>query len=129
MRASKVIGIVILVLIAAGIGGYAYIMSLRPEGLEFAVIDISAIPDGIYPGEARFTPVKVKLSVTVSGGSIASIDINEHVNGKGQAAEAIVGMVVSSQSLQVDTISGATWSSYTILKAIEDALLQEQGNR
>ncbi|NOW05431.1 uncharacterized protein with FMN-binding domain [Clostridium beijerinckii] len=35
-------------------------------------------------------------------------------------------MVVKAQSLQVDTISGATNSSKTILKAIENALKPNQ---
>jgi uncharacterized protein with FMN-binding domain len=46
----------------------------------------------------------------------------EHRNGQGEAAEVIPQMVVDAQSLQVDAISGATFSSKVILLAIEDAL-------
>lgn len=38
----------------------------------------------------------------------------------------IPDMVVNAQSLQVDTISGATNSSKTILKAMENALISGQ---
>ncbi len=37
-------------------------------------------------------------------------------------AEIITDKVIDTQSLQVDAISGATYSSKTILKAIENAL-------
>lgn len=35
-------------------------------------------------------------------------------------------MVVEAQSLQVDAVSGATYSSKVILKAIEDALVNQR---
>jgi uncharacterized protein with FMN-binding domain len=64
----------------------------------------------------------VRVRATVSGGRIASIEILKHFNGQGKPAEAIVPRVVEAQSLGVDTVSGATHSSLTILKAIENAL-------
>lgn len=39
-------------------------------------------------------------------------------------AEAIANDVLDAQSLEVDAISGATLTSDTVLKAIEDALRQ-----
>lgn len=123
MKVLKILGVIFLALVAVGVGGYIYLSSLRPEAMEFAVIDVSGIDDGIYRGEATITPVKVKLEVTVKAGAIESITISEHVNGKGKAAEKIVERVIEAQSLDVDIVTGATWSSYTILKAIETALL------
>lgn len=122
MKAMRIFAMVMLALVLAGLAGYAYLSSLRPEGLQFTKVDLSSIPDGEYDGEAKITPVKVSLTVKVEAGRIISIDIKEHVNGKGKKAEEITGKVIESQSLDVDTISGATWSSYTILKAIEDAI-------
>ncbi|NCC85175.1 MAG: FMN-binding protein [Clostridia bacterium] len=46
----------------------------------------------------------------------------KHVNGMGQAAEALPSQVVEAQTLQVDLVSGASFSSKVILLAIEDAL-------
>jgi uncharacterized protein with FMN-binding domain len=46
----------------------------------------------------------------------------KHVNGKGTAAESIPETVVEKQTLQVDSVSGATYSSKVILLAIETAL-------
>lgn len=123
MKVLKILGIIVLALVILGIGAYLYMSSLEPENMEFADIDLSQLSDGVYPGEAKITPVKVKLDVTISGGAITSIEISEHVNGKGKEAEKITDRVIEAQSLDVDTITGATWSSYTILKAIETALL------
>ena len=53
---------------------------------------------------------------------IEDIQLLNHRNGKGKAAEVIPEKVVLSQSLKVDTITGATVSSKVILKAIEVAL-------
>ena len=46
----------------------------------------------------------------------------EHQTGLGGKAEAIIDQVIQNQSLEVDAVSGATTSSKTILKAIENAL-------
>ena len=40
-----------------------------------------------------------------------------------EQAEQIAGAVCSEQSLEVDAISGATLTSNTVLKAIENALV------
>jgi len=66
--------------------------------------------------------VSVKARATVSGGRLASVELLRHFNGQGEPAEAIVGKVVEAQSLGVDVVSGATHSSLTILKAVENAL-------
>ncbi len=42
----------------------------------------------------------------------------------GQPAEAIIEDVVEDQSLDVDSVSGATYSSRVILKAIEATLIE-----
>ena len=54
---------------------------------------------------------------------IKGIELLEHVNGQGSGAEIIPATVVEKQTLQIDTVSGATYSSTVILKAIENALL------
>ena len=46
-----------------------------------------------------------------------SIEILEHFNGQGQKAEAILENIIASQTLGVDGISGATYSSTAIKQA------------
>ncbi len=50
------------------------------------------------------------------------ITILQHDNGLGSTAESIVNDVVKEQSLDIDTVSGATVSSKCILKAVENAI-------
>jgi uncharacterized protein with FMN-binding domain len=84
--------------------------------------DPQGVPDGTYEGAYRVFPVKVRLRVTIAAGRIENIELLEHFNGKGTAAEALIPRVIERQSLDVDIVSGATYSSKAILKAIENAL-------
>jgi uncharacterized protein with FMN-binding domain len=85
-------------------------------------VDLSKISDGVYEGSCSVFLVSVKVEVSVENHAITDIDLVEHKSGKGAAADAIPEKVVEAQSLEVDTISGATYSSKAILKAIKDAL-------
>ena len=81
--------------------------------------------DGVYRGEysVRGTPVKVVLDVSIQNESITKIDIIRHIASRiGRQAETIVPQIIFHQSLDVDTVSGATVSSKGILKAVENAL-------
>lgn len=89
-------------------------------------VNLSEISDGVYEGSCSVFPVSVKVEVTVENHTIKSVDLIEHKNGKGSAAEAIPGIVVEAQSLEVDAVSGATCSSKAILKAINDVLTSPQ---
>jgi len=90
--------------------------------ITIADVDVSQLDDGIYDGEFRTVPVSARVRVTLLDGRIENIDLFEHNNGRGKPAEAILQKVVEQQSLAVDVIAGATYSSKVILKAIEDAL-------
>ena len=83
--------------------------------------DLSKITDGSYRGNSKVGPVKVTLVVAMQGGAINSIQIIEHRNGRGKKAEAIVSGIIEAQSLNIDVISGASYSSKAILLAVEDA--------
>ncbi|MDD4531788.1 MAG: FMN-binding protein [Candidatus Pacebacteria bacterium] len=92
---------------------------------ELSEINISEIPDGTYRGECSVFPVIVVVDVTVSSGAITEIVIVKHQNGQGTPAESIIDQVVSSQTLDLEVIAGATYSSKVILLAIENALLEQ----
>jgi uncharacterized protein with FMN-binding domain len=85
-------------------------------------IDITALADGIYTGGYSMFPVSAEVRVTVKGQRITGIELLEHNNGRGAPAEVIPSCVVEAQSFDVDAVSGATYSSKVILKAIENAL-------
>ncbi len=87
-------------------------------------IDLAEIPDGTYNGTYETTVIEVQVEVTVLNHEITSILILEHRNGQGQLAENIINDVMEQQSIDVDPIVGATYSSKVILLAIGDALNQ-----
>ena len=95
------------------------------KSLQASLPDIGSKPDGIYRGEYNVsgTPVKVILDVAVNAGRMTQINIVKHSGSSiGKRAEAITGTIIEKQSLDVDSVSGATASSKGILKAVENAL-------
>lgn len=87
-------------------------------------IDLSEIKDGIYRGEYALSPVKVIAEVIVQDKKIHKINIVEHENGFGGKAEVITERIIENQSLNVDSVAGATVSSKVIVKAVENALVK-----
>lgn len=90
----------------------------------FVEIALNKVPDGSYKGYFNQFPVEVELITTVKNGEITDIKLIKHVNGQGQDGERVIPAVVKAQSLKVDTITGATYSSIVILKAVENSLLK-----
>lgn len=80
------------------------------------------ISDGVYIGEYDVNFIYAKVEVTVQNGEITNINILEHRNERGKAADAITNKIVDEQKIDVDAISGATNSSTIIKKAVENAL-------
>lgn len=127
-KRKKVLVIVLLVIAVIFVGGKIVMARLEAdlkalESMPIAQIDLAAVADGVYAGSYSVFPVSVEVSVTVKDHAITDIQLVKHTNGQGKAAEAIPGKVIEAQSLAVDSISGATYSSRVILKAIENALL------
>jgi uncharacterized protein with FMN-binding domain len=85
-------------------------------------ITVSAVKDGDYQGSQNYFPVTAKVVVSVKDGRITNIKLLAHQHGKGYGADAIVERVLTKQSLMVDAVSGASYSSKVVLKAIESAL-------
>lgn len=88
-------------------------------------VNLANIADGVYQGDVAAGPIQVIVDVTVQDAKLTGIRIIKHDHGKGEAAESIVAEIIKQQSLQVDTVSGATYSSTVILKAVESALLNQ----
>lgn len=97
------------------------------QNLDFEHIDLTEMREGVYSGECDVDLIYAKVEVTVQSGEIASINILEHKNGRGAAAEAVIGRIIEEQKIDVDTISGATNSSQVLKKAVESALKNAAG--
>lgn len=89
---------------------------------EIADVDLASAEDGVYTGSYTAFPISAEVKVTIENHAIKEIELIKHQTGQGQGAEVIPGKVVEAQTLKVDSISGATYSSKVILKAIRDAL-------
>jgi len=93
------------------------------SNIEIRPIDFANIKDGIYEGEYYIQDfIGAKVKVTIENGKIKNITLLDHKYGLGKKAEEIVNVIREKQTLEVDTISGATCSSTIIIKAIENAL-------
>jgi uncharacterized protein with FMN-binding domain len=64
----------------------------------------------------------------VSSGRVTDIQLvgSSDPGSKNTQHEALYDRVIEAQSLQVDTISGATLTSKAYLQAVENALIQAQ---
>lgn len=123
-----VLGIVgVVVVIGLGFGvNYAYRFydyKKKMNNVELQEINLATIKDGKYEGDYDASIVSAKVKVTVKDHQITAIDLVEHRNERGEKAEVIIDDVIKKQSIKIDTVSGATNSSNTILKAVEDALV------
>lgn len=118
----KVFLILFIVFIIAII---AMASTLKPKDLVISNVDLTTISDGVYIGSADNGLVKATVSVEVKDSVIQKITILEHDNLFGKPAEKIILDVIEKQSLEVDTITSATYSSTTILKAIDNALTNQ----
>lgn len=118
-----IIGLIVLIL------GFALFFIIQKEQqltteIHIDDIDISTLEDGTYNGQYNTNMVHVEVSVIIESGEINTIELLKHDNGKGTPAEAIINNIVHQNTLNVDTITGATTSSQVIRKAIEQALLK-----
>ncbi len=81
--------------------------------------------DGTYTGSAQGFGGTITVSVTISDGEITAITI---VSASGEtssylaSAKKVISYILSAQSPNVDTVSGATYSSNGIINAVKAAL-------
>lgn len=140
VRMWIIILIVVGVITVVSVGGIIISAPGRREIAELDInnIDFNKLRDGTYIGEYvgtkdHFRDTKVK--VTISGGTITDIEILKGALDKegkpailknGLSMNHLFSDVVKSQTLEVDAVSGATLTSKTHLKALENALKQAQ---
>jgi len=91
-----------------------------------AAQDASAYKDGTYYGTGKGFAGTMKVKVDISGGKIASISIVSTKDGDSyvKSASSLLDTIVEKQSTNVDTVSGATFSSRGIIAAVRSALSQ-----
>jgi len=132
------IGWIIAFVIVAGLGigggiGWSKLSKEHQEArsLLLDAVDFSKLNDGVYHGAYAGGMYKWRANecdVTVADGKVTGIQlaVSQDPGGKNTQHEALYDRVIQAQSLQVDTISGATLTSKAYLQAIENALVQAQ---
>ena len=118
MKYIKLFTVLIVALLVIGCStAYKSIMAITPN--------LSLIADGVYRGNYSMesTPVKATVDVFIQNHQIVKIQILQHKRSPiGKKAEKIIDIITERQSLDIDVISGATVSSKTLIKAVENAL-------
>ncbi|MFZ7120509.1 MAG: FMN-binding protein [Eubacteriaceae bacterium] len=86
---------------------------------------------GIYTGYGEGKEGDIQVEVTFSEKEIQKIDIisaNE-TEGLGDVAmDQMTDNIIEEQSLAIDSVSGATYSSNAIIQAVEDCVIQAGGD-
>ncbi|MFW5994779.1 MAG: RnfABCDGE type electron transport complex subunit D [Spirochaetia bacterium] len=83
------------------------------------------LEDGTYSGTGSGYAGDIDLEVTVESGEVTGIEVTDHSETRqifDSAWETLRDSIISEQTTEVDTVSGATGSSTGILQAMEDAL-------
>ena len=80
--------------------------------------------DGSYQGIGMGFKGNVRVEVKVTDGKIASINVIDNIDDAPffDKAKSLIPNIISSQTANVDSVSGATYSSNGIKSAVRDAL-------
>ena len=86
---------------------------------------VFSVADGVYEGTGRGFRGTTSVSVTVEDGVITDITVNSYEDDAAyftRAQDAVISEMIRTQSLDVQAVSGATFSSNSIMDAVADAL-------
>jgi uncharacterized protein with FMN-binding domain len=134
LRGCMIALAVILLILAVG-GGIAWSF-VSKEHREAASLPLNAVyfdmlKDGVYHGlyaGGMYKWRKNECNVTVKNGKVTDIQLVNSTDpgAKNTNTEMLYERVIKAQSLQVDTISGASLTSKAYLQCVENALVQAQ---
>lgn len=82
------------------------------------------LKDGVYTGTGNGFGGPLTVQVTIKAGKITDIQITDTKDGEEflQKASQVIKRIIAAQSTNVDTVSGATYSSVGIIEAVRNAL-------
>lgn len=132
MSVKKKLLLFILVLLSVAVLSIGFLLFNAQKDLQAMLnegvldFDLRELSPGAYQGSFALFPVSAKVEVHLRDNAIENIELLDHFHGRGYNGEAIIDEIMKEQSLNVDMISGATHSSFVILKAVENALLQQK---
>ena len=89
-----------------------------------SVLDLSTVSDGTYTGTGNGYRGSTTVSVIVKDHKITDITIDSYADDEqffSKASSGIIDNILSTQNINVSTVSGATFSSNGILEAISNS--------
>lgn len=125
----KVAGIILIVcVLLIGVLVATMVRGLD-SGSKMAIgqVDLMTLKDGVYVGKHKAGRFSNELSVTIENHKIDRIDIIKDLRFQNPVVTSeIFDAVIEEKNTNVDVVSGATVSSKAYLKAIENALMQQE---
>ncbi len=134
---KTILAVTLALAILAGIHAVSPIQEVQPV---FAAGDVSRPPDpskgegpftdGVYEGSADAYNGPLTMSVTVQQGWITALALRETTDDAEYVEKVktpLLTRVLEAQSTAVDGVSGATFTSYGMLDAIDQALAGAKG--
>jgi uncharacterized protein with FMN-binding domain len=124
-KALLLVGIIAAVLIgimaAAAFPGMGAVrrMTVNP-------VDLSKIPDGVYPGVFKVGRFSYSVEVTVKDHRLQAVESSGRKQAQDAVVQQILARVVEDQSAKLDTVSGASLTTKAVTKAVENALRAAQ---
>ncbi|MDD3335877.1 MAG: FMN-binding protein [Eubacteriales bacterium] len=125
MKAKKVIIRIAVIALAFGLGVFTLALIIRPVPLSIGSIDLTTAQDGHYIGICQNKILFAVVDINVKDHALQDVKVLEHKASYLGVAQAVARQVQSKQSLEIDAISGATFTRDTVLKAIENGLKGE----
>jgi len=120
-----VIAVIVVAVFAIVMGVSAWLTRGLDEMAQMQInnVDLNSLSDGTYRGSFRGYRWSNSVEVVIESNRIADIRITEkHRFHREELIQELTSRVIDEQSIDVDTVSGATVSSKAFLKAIENAL-------
>lgn len=113
------------------LGGLYYGGNLASSSLgNTTTVTQGQFSNGTYTGSAQGFRGETSVKVVVKNNSISSIEVTSYQDDEqffNQAKNTIISNIISSQSTDVDTVSGATYSSNGLINAVKNALSSKSG--
>jgi uncharacterized protein with FMN-binding domain len=123
-------GVLLALIVAIGFGLNNLFTFLAYErdvkAIQVQNVDLSTIADGEYYGDCNVDFVRARVRVVVKDHQIIELELVEHYNDRGAAANDLPNRILEQQRIDVDAISGATSSSKVIQEAVYNALTGER---
>jgi uncharacterized protein with FMN-binding domain len=94
--------------------------------------NVAGIEDGVYEGTGAGFRGAMTVAVTVKGQLITKVEVTDTRDDKqwfDRAFDGVAPLVVEKQSADVDVVTGATYSSLGIKRAVADALTKVGGTK